>query len=119
MSANFQKNDSLWILSMIKKGLLTKEEAEQINVAFDNQTDFDANLIQKELDEIRLFKKVSLLKLLTFPLEAPLSFLIFGKEEWKTHKQLVKIYYRFLTNKITHHEFKKSLQNLAKDDKLI
>lgn len=115
MSARFRKEDSRWIHTMTWQGYYGAMDEALILAAFDQDTDDEITLIQKLIDKEQFLRRVCKVKLVTYPIEF-LSILIFlGREKAADHTKLTKIYYRFLSRKLTLEKFREKLQEFYKE----
>jgi hypothetical protein len=111
MSASFQKEDTNWLLNHAKN--INELEEALLFSAFDTETNFDIDKIQKEMEQTKFLKKVCFIKLLTFIPEYVLTFFMFERKYSIAKRRIAKLYYNFLFNKINLNNFKKELKNLT------
>lgn len=114
MSANFAKEDRNWLSSFISKDSLPEITKSVMIQTFDMESNFDAELIERELIETKFLKKVCLLKILLFVPEFFLTTLIFGKKQRTNLLTTTSLYYQFLTNKLKFREFQAQLSDFVK-----
>lgn len=116
MSAELNEKDKSWLLSSMPTRLGKTDDIEAIICAvFDQETDYDEQLILKEIKATKFLKKVCVLRIMLVVPEYVLLRVMFGKKAAKNKSDCTKLYVKFLRNKITLENFKKELQKLAKD----
>jgi hypothetical protein len=103
-----------WLLNNVPSGLNDLEEG-LVLAAFDTETGFDIQKIEKEMKSINFLKRVAFVKLTLFVPEYVLTYLLFSKKYSTSKKELAKLYYKFLFNEINLDKFKIKLNLLIKD----
>lgn len=120
MSAMFNKNDRNWLMSATKSQRpLNNVEETIVYTTFDTETNYDIDLIEKEKKQTKFLKRVCLYKLITYPFEYVLFSLFFNKDHRANKKNLTKLYWKFLRNRISLVDFKKELTGMSKDGKIL
>ena len=114
MSASFDKSDGF---SFYPVGEVTEQDRTINMMIFDQKFDYDLGVYKSEQKEIKLLKKICLIKTLLFPLELTFSFLFLGSR-WTKIKVInsQKLYWRFLRKKISYEKFKKQLVNQIQEN---
>ena len=105
MSATFDKRDG----AIFAPKICNKLEQEMFSAYFDQQVDYDLAIMKKEMEETKLLRKMSLVKILVFPILYPLTRIFIGKALADDVLYCQKLYWKFLRKKITPTEFKNLL----------
>jgi hypothetical protein len=120
MSANFNPDDRNWLLGITKEARqLNDAEEALVFTTFDAQTSHDIDAMEKRTKHIKFLKRVCLYKLLTYPFEIVLFSLFFNKTHRTNKRNLIKLYWKFLRNRISLNDFKKELTGLSKEGKIL
>lgn len=101
MSATFSNDDKDWKKSSFRHGRFTDTEFTLLESTFDEQTDFDVNVIEKKMEQEKILRNVCLYKVIIFPVELALVYILLGKKKAKRHKELTSLYLNYLRKKIT------------------
>lgn len=116
MSAKLSKEDVTWLLRCpAKQNNLTDKEKAIVLGVFEEQTNFDVSLIQKELKEIQFLKRVCWVKLIMFIPDYILIRCLISKIFAQAKVRATKLYWKFLFNKISLKTLKTELNHLAKE----
>src|SRR3990167_2664932 len=115
MSAKFSVHDTHWLLSMARSKELSPMDEAALFLAFDGETDHDENSIRKEMEEIRVYKRCSLIKLFIYIPETMVSWLFLNKQQFKVRNIINLTCIKFLFNKINYKPFKKDLIQATKN----
>lgn len=114
MSAELDKRDRKWLIANSPRQL---NELEQVllETTFDEQTEYDINLIEKEQRQTSFLKRVAIYKLITFFPDYILTLILFPKKYRETKRKTLDLYTKFLFKKINLERMKKELKLLLSD----
>jgi hypothetical protein len=118
--SEFNKDDKYWKMNILPEQRKLNEIEESILIGtFDQETEQDIIKIQNEINESKFLKKVCVYKLLLVVPEYILLKIFFNKKYSEGKRQVASLYIKFLFNKITLNTFKKELQLLLSNGKII
>lgn len=116
MSAKYEDRDGFTFLPTKK---LSEFQETILNVAFDNQIHFDILEAEELVKEKKVLKRVCIYNIVLFPLQYMFTFMLFGREYASERKILFKLSIKYLRKKITVDEFKKELNNMVENGKML
>lgn len=105
MSAKYEKRDGF----MYSPYSLSAFERETISLMFEDQIDYDIEVYKRELLKVKMLKRQCIIKTLVLPVELPLSYLLLGKTIARERYNTQKLYWKFLTHKMTIEDFENEL----------
>lgn len=114
MSANFDERDEILTLTF----QLNDIERQMLVLLFDEHVDYQMREFEARKAEIKLLKRICLVKTLLFPLELPVTYFLLGKEASRERMESQSCYWRFVRNKISLEAFKNDLNSLIKNSNL-
>jgi len=76
---------------------------------FDEQVDYDIKEALVNKKQMKLYSKMCIYKILCFPLEYSLAFLVLGRSYAKDKWNAQKLYWKLLNKKVTIEEFNKEM----------
>lgn len=114
MSAEYDKKCGL----VYAPKICNKIESEMFAQYFDQQVDYELTLIEKRVKEEKMLLKMSLIKIITFPVVYPLTRILLGKVLANDVLYSTKLYWKFLKKQITVDEMKFQLSESLKQTKL-
>ena len=82
---------------------------------FDNQTSIEEAEIFLEMEEIKLFRKICVMKTILFPAEIILTRVLVGKQPYQERMVEQKLYWKFLRKRSNIKELKQGLARLITD----
>lgn len=112
MSASFQDDDRDWVRSIFKQGKWSTHEYDVMQVAFEQQTDYDVKAIEKNIRQHKYLKRLCLYKICISPIEYFATMLFFGFKKAKLQRKTTLLYLKYYKGKITMAGFKKTLDEL-------
>lgn len=105
MSAKYEKRDGF----MYSQYDLNDYEASMLVMMFEDQIDYDIKMWERELLKVKMLKRQCIIKTLVLPVELPLSYFLLGKSIARERYNTQKLYWKFLTRKMTIEEFENEL----------
>jgi hypothetical protein len=118
--AEYGNTQREWLLNIVEiPRLLAPEEEAICAINFDMEFDKDISNAEFSIKQKKFLKRAALVNLLLFPLEYTLLTIFFEKRHRTPKKLAVKLYYKFLRNKLTLYQFKTDLRKVLKGSSII
>lgn len=114
MSAKYDDRDEIFTPTF----RLNKTEADIVCLLFDETVNYFMKEYEERAKEIKLLKRVCLVKTLIYPTEVIVTLLVLGKDAAKERNTSQKYYWKFLRNKIDMDDLKFRLNLLVKNSTL-
>lgn len=109
MSASLKPEDKNWRLNMIPPQGLGKLEQTIMETIFEEETDYDLKVIEKQMKEEAEFKKTCLCLILVAPFEFLARWIVMGRKKALRHWQLVKLYKAYYKGNVSLEVFQDKL----------
>ena len=119
MSAYLAPEDKDWLKNQLKTNHISLQDQVLLFQLWDTQTDYDVAKSVKDMSEVKQLRRFALHRLLTYPIDFILGYALLNKLTRKYNFLAVKLYVKFLFNRISLDNFRKELQSLKKDVKLL
>lgn len=109
MAANFQTADKDWL----KINTYKPHEQAMLEEAFEKQTDFDIEVVKKEKEQAKFYRKYCFYRLAIFIPEYVLALVFFESKYRKAKWNIAKLCFKFLKGKLTVKEMQKEMSTLV------